>query len=133
MDIDISAKRIVVEDEVKEKARQLAERLAQEFPNQKITSVKILFSSERAWQPVEVLVNAKNLSLHAASKCTDMRASLPAAFDKIHTQIGRYLDRIRDASVKADPVTKDKIWKSTDLKEAADDADLEGYDYEFKE
>ena len=132
MDIDISAKRIVVEDEVKEKARQLAERLAQEFPNQKITSVKILFSSERAWQPVEVLVNAKNLSLHAASKCNDMRASLPAAFDKIHTQMGRYLDKIRDASVKADPAAKDKIWNAAELKEAADDADLDNYTYELK-
>ncbi len=39
MDIDISAKRIVVEEEVKEKAKQLATRLAEEFPNQKITSV----------------------------------------------------------------------------------------------
>ena len=133
MDIDISAKRIEVEDEVKEKAKQLAERLAQEFPNQKITSVKILFSTERAWQPVEVLVNAKNLSLHAASKFTDMRASLPAAFEKIHTQIGRYLDKIRDASVKADPKTKDKIWNSSELKEASDDADLGDYSYEMKE
>ena len=133
MDIDISSKRIEVEDEVKEKAKKLAERLAEEFPNQKITSVKILFTSERAFQPVEVLVNAKNLSLHAASKCDDMRASLPAAFAKIHTQIGRYLDRIRDASVKADPKTKEKIWNSAELKEASDDADLNGYNYEIKE
>ena len=133
MEIDISSKRIEVEDEVKAKAKALAERLAEEFPNQKITSVKILFTTERAFQPVEVLVNAKNLSLHAASKCDDMRASLPAAFDKIHTQIGRYLDKIRDASVKADPKTKEKIWNSAELKEAADDADLEGYNYEIEE
>lgn len=133
MDIDISAKRIVVEDEVKEKAKQLATRLGEDFPNQKITSVKILFASERNWQPVEILVNAKNLSLHAAAKCDNMHASLASAFEKINTQFGRYLDKIRDASVKADPVTKDKIWKSTDLKNDEDDADLEGYEFEFKE
>lgn len=133
MEIQISAKHIEVEDEIKAKAQQLASALGNDFPNQKITSIQILFSSERNWQPVEILVNAKNLSLHAAAKCDQAGASLVKAFDKINTQFARYLDKIQSASVKADPKAKNKIWRSTDFVEKDDDDDLEDFNYALTE
>ena len=133
MDIDISAKHVVVEESIKEKARSLIARLAQDFPNQKITTVRVLFATQRNWFPVEVLVNAKNLTLHAAAKNDSMGASLVNAFAKINTQMERYLEKVRDTSVKADPAAKEKIWNSSDLRAANDDADLEDYTYEIEE
>lgn len=133
MDINISAKHVEVEEELKEKAKQLSQKLADDFPNQKITSVRVLFGAERAWRPVEVLVNAKNLTLHAAAKSDVQGASLVNAFEKINTQMGRFLDKLQQSSVKADPKTKDKIWRASDLRTAEDDADLQGYEYEYSE
>jgi len=133
MDINISAKHVEVDDEIKAKANELAQRLASDYPNQKISSVRVLFAAERAFRIVEVLVNAKNLSLHAAAKLDDTSASLASAFAKLDVQMGRYLSKIRESAVKADPKLKDKIWRSTDLKEENDDADLDGYDYVYEE
>lgn len=133
MDIIISAKHVEIEDEIKEKATALANRFAADYPTLKISSVRILFSTERNWQIVEILINAKNLSLHAAAKLDAMAASLTSAFEKLNTQMSRYLEKLRDLSVKADPKMKDKIWKSSELREAEDDADLGDYDYEIEE
>ena len=133
MDIDISAKHVVVEESIKEKARSLIARLAEDFPNQKITTVRVLFAAQRNWFPVEILVNAKNLTLHAAARNDSMGASLVNAFAKINTQMERYLEKVRDSSVKADPAAKDKMWNSKDLRAENDDADLEDYTYEIEE
>ena len=133
MDINISSKHVTVEENVKEKATSLFSKFEEEYPNQKISSVRIHFSSERNWQIAEILVNAKNVSLHAAARTDSALTSLTSAYDKIRTQMGRYLQKLRDASVKADPAAKSKIWKSAELKESADDQDLEGYTYEYQE
>ena len=133
MEVTISARHLVLEDELKEKASSLGNRFAADYPNQKVSSVRIHFSAERNWQVVEVLVNAKSLSLHAAAKANAAQAALAAAFEKVATQMERYLQKVRAASVKPDPVAKEKIWRSTDLKENGDDLDLEGYVYEYSE
>ena len=127
MKIEFSAKKVEVEEAVKAKAQEQLDKFVADFSTQKITSARIHFSAERNFQIVEILVNAKNLSLHAAAKQDNVHAALAKAFDKLNTQMSRYLDKIKDASVKADPALKDKIWKSSDLKEEADDADLDGY------
>ena len=132
MDINISAKHVTVEENVREKAALLVSKFAEEYPNQKISSVRIHFSAERNWQIVEILMNAKNVSLHAAARTDAVITSLTSAFEKIRTQMGRYLQKVRDASVKAEPALKEKIWSSSELKETGDDQDLEGYSHEYQ-
>ena len=133
MDIDITAKHIQVEDAIKEKARSLGERLVADYPNQKITAIRVLFANQRNFFPVEILVNAKNLTLHAAAKNDNIAVSLANAFAKINTQMERFLNKIQDASIKADPQKKEKIWRASDLREEKDDVDLDGYAYEIEE
>ena len=132
MEINISAKHLTIEEDVKQKATSLITKFAEGYPNQKITSARILFSAERNWQIVEILVNAKNLNLHAAGKADSVYAALSSAVAKIDTQMGRYLAKVRDNSVKADPSAKDKIWRASELKEQGDDADLGEYEYEYE-
>jgi ribosomal subunit interface protein len=131
MDVNICAKQIDVDDDLKEKARELCARLADSFPAQKITSVRVLFTGERQWRIVELLLNGKNLTLHSAAKTTDMKASLESAVDKLETQLGRFLHKLQTQSIKPDAALKEKIWTSSDLSEQADDADLDGYEYEL--
>lgn len=130
MKVEFSAK-VEVEDAVKAKAQEQMDKFMADFATQKITSAHIHFAAERAFQIVEIQLNAKNLSLHAAAKQDNVYAALAKAFDKLNTQMSRYLDKIKDSAVKANPALKDKIWKSSDLKEEADDADLDGYKYEL--
>ena len=133
MEIEITSKHLEVEDAVKEKARALGNSLVADFPNQKITAIRVLFATQRNLFPVEVLVNAKNLTLHAAASDKSSAASLAKAFTKINTQMERFLKKIQDASVKADPKTKDKIWNSSDLRIEDDDADLDDYTFALEE
>lgn len=133
MDVSITGKHVQVEENVKEKANELIKRLVEDFPNQKISSVRVAFAAERNWQIVEVLVNAKNISIHAAAKHDAQPAALVNAFEKINTQFTRYLQKVRTFATKADPKMKEKIWTSSDLKEDADDKDLAGMDdYAFE-
>ena len=131
MNVEFTTKHVEVEDEIKAKAQTMMDRFVADYPNQKITSARILFSAERSFQIVEILVNAKNLNLQAAAKLENFHAALARAFEKLDTQMSRYLNKMRDASVKADPALKNKIWKSTELTEEADNADLDGYKYEL--
>lgn len=124
MEIILSGKHYEVSDEIRTAAEQSMRKLAEDYTHQKISSVRFLFTVERSWQIAEVLLNGKNLTLHAKARTTDMRASLSSAVEKLDKQLRRYLERIQDLSVKADPVAKEKFWTSADLSEAEDNADL---------
>lgn len=124
MEIILSGKHYEVSDELKTAAEQSIRKLTEDYVNQKISSIRILFTVERNWQIVEVLLNAKNLTLHAKARTTDMRASLGSAVDKLDKQLRRYLERIQDLSTKAAPAPKEKLWTSEELSEAEDNADL---------
>ncbi len=124
MEIILSGKHYEVSDEIKAAAEQSMRKLAEDYQTQKISSVRLLFTVERNWQIAEVLLNGKNLTLHAKGRTTDMRASLGNAVEKLDKQLRRYLERIQDLSVKADPVAKEKFWTSEELSEAEDDTDL---------
>lgn len=124
MEILLSGKHYEVTDEIKNAAEHSMRKLVEGYQTQKISSVRFVFSVERNWQIAEVLLNAKNLTLHAKARTTDMRASLGNAIDKLDKQLRRYLERIQDLSTKADPVAKEKFWTSDELREEEDDADL---------
>ena len=68
------------------------------------------------------------MTLHATARTKDMRVSLANVIDKLDKQMRRYLERIQDNSIKADPIAKQKMWTSAELRELGDDDDLEeGY------
>lgn len=124
MEIILSGKHCEVSGELKAAAEQSIRKLVDDYQNQKISSVRLLFTAERNWQIVEVLLNGKNLTLHAKARTNDMRVSLANAIEKLDKQLRRYLEKIQDLSIKADPVAKEKFWTSEELSEVEDDADL---------
>ncbi|MDD4099177.1 MAG: ribosome-associated translation inhibitor RaiA [Lentisphaeria bacterium] len=128
MEVIISAKHYETDDALKALAEELADKLSESYKNQKLTSIRFVFSLERNWQIADALLNAKHLTLHATARTNDMRISLANVVDKLDKQLRRYLERIQDNAIKPDPVAKQKIWTSDELREAGDDDDLEaGY------
>ncbi len=128
MEVIISAKQYEINEALKAQAEELAAKLAESYKNQKITSIRFMFSVERNWQIADTLLNAKNLTLHATARTNDMRVSLANVIDKLDKQMRRYLERIQDNSIKADPIAKQKMWTSAELRELGDGDDLEeGY------
>ena len=65
-----------------------------------------------------------NLVLKATGTAQDAHLALDQAAEKIDKQLRRYMEKIKDNAVKPDPITKDKIWTSAELKEEQDDLDL---------
>ena len=87
MEISISAKHVTIDEDVRQKATSMMEKFAEGYPNQKILSARILFAAERNWQIVEILVNAKNLNLHAAGKADSAWGVSPKISRKQHRKI----------------------------------------------
>lgn len=133
MEVIISAKHIETDEALKAQAEELADKLSESYKNQKLTSIRFLFSLERNWQIADALLNGKHLTLHATARTNDLRISLANVIDKLDKQLRRYLERIQDNSTKADPVAKQKIWTSAELREAGDDDDLEDGYYDNSE
>ena len=129
MEVIISAKKLEIDAEIRAEANRRAARLNEDYPAQKLISVRILVSADHGKGLAEIQMRAKNLDLHSAAKGDSVLQALGKAFDKVDTQLTRYLDRIRDNSVKADPEMKEKIWTSAELSNTAEDDDVK--DYEF--
>ena len=130
MEVIISAKHLELDEETKAAANKLAARLEEDYVTLKPSSVRVLVSAAEQRKGVaEVLLRAKNVSLHAAAKSESIAKSLSLAFAKLDTQLGRYLEKIRDNSVKADPVKKQKIWTSKELTTEEENADVADYTY----
>ena len=129
MDVIISAKKLEIDNELRAEANRRAARLNEDYPAQKLTSVRVLVSADHGKGLAEIQMRAKNLDLHAAAKGDSVMQALGKAFDKVDTQLTRYLDRVRDQSVKADPEMKEKIWTSAELSDTAENDDVK--DYEF--
>lgn len=120
MEKNISSKHYEVDDELRAYTEEQIDRVVAEFENPKLNSVKVIYSSERNWLIASVNVTGKNISINAKAKTdSNPKAAVNTAIDRIITQLRRYLDKIQDASVKADPKTKEKIWTSEDLADTA--------------
>lgn len=122
MEKNISSKHYEVDDELRAYTEEQIDRVVAEFENPKLNSVKVTYSSERIWLIASVNVTGKNISINAKAKTdSNPKAAVNTAIDRIITQLRRYLDKIQDASVKADPKTKEKIWTSADLADTANE------------
>ncbi|MBR0458814.1 MAG: HPF/RaiA family ribosome-associated protein [Victivallales bacterium] len=134
MEVIISAKHLELDDEIRAAANKLAARLEEDYATLKPSSLRVLASAaEQRKGVVEVLLRAKNLSLHAAAKSESIAKSMTLAFGKLDTQLGRFLEKIRDNAVKADPVKKEKIWTSQELSTEDENADVADYTNELED
>ena len=122
MELIISGKHFEIDDDLRQIAEHAAAKLEESFA--KLSSLRLVLSKERNWQIAEAVLNGKNISLVAKAKSSDIRVSVTNVFEKLDKQLRRYMEKIKDISVKPDPVTKERIWTSAELKEDQDDLDL---------
>lgn len=120
MEVLLSSKHIEIEPADKELAETLGAKLAADY--EKLSTLRMVFSQERNWQIVEAHLNGKNVNINASARTDKFSVSIAAVMDKLDKQMRRYLERIQDLSVKADPAAKEKIWTSEDLKQGASEA-----------
>ena len=124
MEIIVSAKHYEIDDELKTLADTLTKKLESEFELQKLTSLRIVFSTERNWHVAEALLNGKRLTLNAKAVSNDMRQSLAKLIEKLEKQLRRYIEKTKTTATKADPEKKEKIWTSAELVEENETAEF---------
>ena len=122
MELIISGKHLEIDAELRQIAETAAAKLEENFA--KLSSLRLVLSKERNWQIADAVLNGKNISLVAKAKSSDIRVSIANVFEKLDKQLRRYMEKIKENSVKADPITKEKIWTSAELREEQDDLDL---------
>jgi ribosomal subunit interface protein len=122
MELLLTGKQYTIEQEQKDLCEKLANRLAADYA--KLNSLQVVISKERGWYLTEARLTGKNISLNATSKATDLNAAINKFYEKLDKQMRRYLERIQELSVKPDAKAKERIWTSTELKDAGDDDDL---------
>lgn len=122
MELIISGKHFEIDADLRQIAETSAAKLEESYA--KLSSLRLVLSKERNWQIADAILNGKNISLVAKAKSTDIRVSIANVFEKLDKQLRRYMEKIKDNSVKPDPITKEKIWTSAELTEDQDDLDL---------
>jgi len=122
MELLLTGKQYTIEQEQRDLCQKLADRLAADYV--KLNSLQVVISKERGWYLCDAHLTGKNISLNATSKATDLNAAINKYYEKLDKQMRRYLERIQELSVKSDAKAKERIWTSTELKDAGDDDDL---------
>lgn len=125
MELLLTGKHIEIAPEDRAAAQTLADKLSADY--QKLTSLRLVFSEERGRKLVEARLAGKQVNLNASADASAFGAAVAAAFDKLDKQMRRYLEKVQDRSVAADPELKERIWSSSDLK-LPDDAEAEIFD-----
>lgn len=115
MELLLSGKHCDFDDEQKQLAQTLADKLAQSYPSCKLSSLRVNCSTERNFFLADASINGKNLTLNASSKADDLKIAISAVFEKLDKQLRRYLERLQELSTKPDEKMKQKIWTSDDL------------------
>ena len=118
MDLLMTGKHVEIDPADREAAQKLADKLAADF--EKLTSLRITLSSERGRMKAEARLAGKHINLIASSEADKYGVAIAGCYDKLDKQMRRYLEKIQDRSVAADPKLKEKIWKSADLKKPND-------------
>lgn len=125
MDLLLTGKHIEVDAADREFAQTLADKLAVDY--HKLTSLRMVFSSERGRMLVEARLAGKMVNLNASCAADKFGPAISGCIDKLDKQMRRYLEKVQDRSVAADPKLKEKIWSSSDLK-LPNDAEAEIFD-----
>lgn len=125
MELILSGKHLEIEDTDRALAQKLADQLAQDYV--KLNSLRLVISAEHGQAKAEATLTGKNTSLNASAVADSVPVAITAAAEKLDKQMRRYLERLQDRSMQADPQLKEKIWTSSDLKNGAeDDEDIFG-------
>lgn len=122
MELMLTGKHIEIAPEDREFAEKLAAELENDF--EKLSSLRLVFSAERGRAKCEANLSGKHVNFNASSSGSTVKVTISGCFEKLGKQMRRYLERIQDRSVQADPELKEKIWSSADLRQA-DDAEAE--------
>lgn len=114
MELMLTGKHIEIAPEEREYAEKLAAGLGGDF--EKLSSLRMVVSSERGRAKCEAVLNGKNVNFNASCIGSSVKVTIGGCVEKLGKQMRRYLERIQDRSIQADPALKDKIWSSSDLK-----------------
>jgi len=124
MEVIVSGRHVDVDDELKRYAEERIAKLEVEYP--KLTSVRIVLSTERNWRIVEAHLNGKHLNLNAKSQSKDLVVSIDAAIDKLDRQLKKHLERIQDHR----PPKHGDSQEDTDHEDATEEAELDDLELE---
>lgn len=125
MELLLTGKHLEISEEERNLAQKLADKLSADYV--KLSTLRMVLGGERGMKTCEALLNGNNVSLNASSKAESSLAAISATYEKLDKQMRRYLTKTQDRSVSANPVLKEKIWASADLK-AENDTDADIFD-----
>jgi putative sigma-54 modulation protein len=95
MSIEITARHIEIEDELKNHVQTRCEGLTSEFP--RIEHIHVILDAQKFHQLAEVVVQAKNhIRIEAAEDDENLRTAIDAALDKAERQLRRQRDKAQD-------------------------------------
>ncbi len=94
MEIIVSGRHLEVDETLRAYAEDKLAKLELEYP--KLTSARVVASSERGWQIVEAHLNGKHLSLNAKGRSKELTVSIDAAVEKLDKQLRKHLERLHD-------------------------------------
>ena len=123
MELILSGKHLEIEDTDRALAQKLADQLAADY--MKLNSLRMVLSAEHGQAKAEAILTVNNTSLNASAVADSVPVAITAAVEKLDKQMRRYLERLQDRAMQANPQLKEKIWTSSDLKnETEEDADI---------
>ena len=99
MRIEFSGRNFEVTDRFRAHAEPRIETLEHLFD--RIGTVRITLSTQRAWKTVEINLEADGLLLRAEERTNDELASFDKALDRLERQLRRYRDKVKHHSKKS--------------------------------
>src|SRR4051812_19569317 len=99
MNIEITARHVNANDEIKEHVRERMERALRAVDD--VTSVHVILDHERARSTVECVVHGRNLSAAVHADGEDFFAAADRCGDKLRHQLDHHLGRRRDKRRRA--------------------------------
>ena len=122
MELILSGKHLEIEDTDRALAQKFADQFAADYV--KLNSLRMVLSAEHGQAKAEATLTGKNVSFNASATADSVPVAITAAAEKLDKQMRRYLERLQDRAIQADPQLKEKIWISSDLKNGEDDTDI---------
>jgi putative sigma-54 modulation protein len=114
MQINITAKGVVVPPDLKEVAEKKIEKLGKLL--RKIDTVDIICSRERQWRVVEIMINANGVLVRGEDRAIDIRSAIDSLLDKLERRIKKSRSKMVE-HYRNLPETRD-AW---DAEEASDE------------
>ena len=118
LELLLTGKHVEPTDEEQALAKRLADKLDADYT--KLSTLRMVLDTERGKFSCEALLNGKHVNLNASAKADSLAAALYTVYDKLDKQMRKYLTKVQERSIAANPALKEKIWASDDLKDGDD-------------